>query len=71
MHRSSSSSVVGVQQLAFNVTLARTYKWQTENEKDQADFVLALIKLFRTVAGGAPLQVKGIRDPDSSSTSSV
>ncbi|PSR88832.1 hypothetical protein PHLCEN_2v4981 [Hermanssonia centrifuga] len=58
-----------VNQLAFNVTLARTYKWQTENEKDQADFVSALIKLFRTVAGGAPLQVKGIRDPDSSSTS--
>ncbi|KAJ3524302.1 hypothetical protein NM688_g8587 [Phlebia brevispora] len=54
--------------LAFNITLARTYRWQTENEQDQANFVIALVRLFRSLNGGAPLQVVGFRDPDAPGT---
>ena len=57
-----------VQPLAFNVTLARTYRWQTESEREQANFVVSLIKLFRSQFRGAPLQVVGIRDPDAKRT---
>ncbi|KAG1875576.1 exocyst complex component Sec3-domain-containing protein [Suillus subalutaceus] len=30
---------------SFNITLARTYKWQTENHLDQANFISAAVKL--------------------------
>ncbi|KZP31167.1 hypothetical protein FIBSPDRAFT_724739 [Athelia psychrophila] len=50
---------------AFNITLARTYKWQTENANDQVNFLAALIRLFRQVTGGAKaVQLIGMDDPD-------
>lgn len=55
----------------FNVTLARTYRWQTENEREQNNFVVSLIKLFRSVTRGAPLQIAGIRDPDAAPCKSL
>ncbi|TDL28196.1 hypothetical protein BD410DRAFT_350073 [Rickenella mellea] len=46
--------------LTFNVTLARTYQWQTEDPNDQDMFVNALVRLFRRLVGrNAPLQVMG------------
>jgi len=57
-----------VNPLAFNVTLSRTYKWQTENREDQVNFVDALIRLFRTLSRPqAPLQLDGVQDYDASS----
>lgn len=51
--------------LAFNITLSRTYKWQTESQADQNNFLVALIRLFRRVTrGAAPLRLEGIPDPD-------
>ncbi|KAF7967554.1 hypothetical protein HWV62_33929 [Athelia sp. TMB] len=50
---------------AFNITLARTYRWQTENVNDQVNFLTALIRLFRQVTGGArAVQLIGMDDPD-------
>ncbi|KIK07465.1 hypothetical protein K443DRAFT_673379 [Laccaria amethystina LaAM-08-1] len=49
-----------VNPLAFNITLSRTYRWQTENQDDQASFLEALISLFRVITSGAPLQLDGI-----------
>ncbi|OJT02748.1 Exocyst complex component 1 [Trametes pubescens] len=55
--------------LAFNITMARTYRWQTENQRDQSSFLSALVQLFRTVTGGtAPLELVGIRDPNEASS---
>ncbi|GLB35990.1 putative exocyst complex component SEC3 N-terminal PIP2 binding PH [Lyophyllum shimeji] len=51
-----------VNSLSFNITLSRTYRWQTENQADQASFLEALIQLFHTVAPGSPLQVEGFPD---------
>ncbi|KAF8913023.1 exocyst complex component Sec3-domain-containing protein [Gymnopilus junonius] len=49
----------------FNLTLSRTYKWETESREDQASFLEAMIRLFRTVTmGQAPLQLNGVRDFD-------
>ncbi|KAF9015545.1 exocyst complex component, sec3 subunit [Cyathus striatus] len=51
--------------LAFNITLSRTYRWQTENQIDQANFLEALIRLFHTITqGSAPLHLEGIHVPD-------
>ncbi|KAK7695318.1 hypothetical protein QCA50_002508 [Cerrena zonata] len=59
-----------VHPVSFNITLARTYRWQTENPSDQADFLVSIIRLFRNITGGSiPLQVLGMRDPDSASSS--
>ena len=69
MHQLSFSSfrLYTPKPLAINITLARTYKWQTEDEKDQANFVVSLIRLHRSITNGAPLKIVGIRDPDSQS----
>ncbi|XP_006453994.1 hypothetical protein AGABI2DRAFT_61670 [Agaricus bisporus var. bisporus H97] len=54
--------------LAFNITLSRTYKWQTESAIDQNNFLSALIRLFRQFSGtSAPLRLEGIADPDAES----
>lgn len=54
-----------IQPQAFNITMARTYKWQTENAVDQSNFLIAIIRLFRQVTGGAAaLQLVGLDDPD-------
>ncbi|KAI0085410.1 exocyst complex component Sec3-domain-containing protein [Irpex rosettiformis] len=50
--------------LAFSITLSRTYRWQTEDEKDQANFVVSLIRLHSSITNGAPLRVVGVRDGD-------
>ncbi|CAL1695070.1 unnamed protein product [Somion occarium] len=56
--------------LAFNITLARTYRWQTENPGDQAEFLVSLIRSFRTITGNSiSLQIFGMRDPDAPSSS--
>ncbi|KAI0340701.1 hypothetical protein BDW22DRAFT_1360141 [Trametopsis cervina] len=60
-----------VNPLSINITLARTYKWRTEDERDQANFAVALVRLFRSVTNGAPLQIVGVRDPDAQSSSRV
>ncbi|KAG9314221.1 exocyst complex component Sec3-domain-containing protein [Chiua virens] len=56
-----------VNPISFNVTLARTYKWQTENPADQTAFVRAIIDLFRSLIG-TPLHLVGVdetsEDPD-------
>ncbi|KZT02419.1 uncharacterized protein LAESUDRAFT_730167 [Laetiporus sulphureus 93-53] len=55
---------------SFNVTMARTYRWQTEDPRNQTSFVASLIQLFHTVtSGSAPLQLKGVRVPDAPSSS--
>lgn len=51
----SLSELRGIEVLnpaSFNVTLARTYKWQTENHLDQANFISAAVKLFYFVTNG-------------------
>ncbi|KAI0079631.1 hypothetical protein K474DRAFT_1617469 [Panus rudis PR-1116 ss-1] len=54
----------------FSITLARTYRWQTENPHDQTEFLIALVRTFRTITrGSVPLQIAGMRDPDAPSTS--
>ncbi|KAF9456160.1 exocyst complex component, sec3 subunit [Collybia nuda] len=49
-----------VNPLAFNITLSRTYRWQTENQADQLSFLEALVRLFRLVAPRAPLHLEGL-----------
>ncbi|RDB28442.1 Exocyst complex component 1 [Hypsizygus marmoreus] len=49
-----------VNPLAFNITLSRTYRWQTESQADQAAFLDALVRLFRTVSPGSQLQLEGL-----------
>ncbi|KAG2150186.1 exocyst complex component Sec3-domain-containing protein [Suillus cothurnatus] len=47
---------------SFNITLARTYKWQTENHLDQANFISAAVKLFYVVTNGTgTLHLVGVR----------
>ncbi|KAG2120700.1 exocyst complex component Sec3-domain-containing protein [Suillus discolor] len=47
---------------SFNITLARTYKWQTENHLDQANFISAAVKLFYIVTNGTgTLHLVGVR----------
>ncbi|KAE9408272.1 hypothetical protein BT96DRAFT_914199 [Gymnopus androsaceus JB14] len=54
-------SVIGP--LAFNITLSRTYRWQTESQPEQDEFIKATIQLFQSVTGGsAPLRLEGIGD---------
>jgi exocyst complex component 1 len=48
-----------MQSSTFNITLARTYRWQTEESNEQLDFLHALVDLFRSVSGGS-LQVIGL-----------
>lgn len=47
------------QPAAFNITLNRTYRWDTENSKEQVHFVNTLIRTFRDLTRGAPLNVVG------------
>ncbi|KAI9461762.1 exocyst complex component Sec3-domain-containing protein [Boletus coccyginus] len=50
---------------SFNITLARTYKWQTENAVDQTAFVRAIVDLFRALID-APLHVVGVDETSNS-----
>ncbi|KAG5647578.1 hypothetical protein DXG03_008931 [Asterophora parasitica] len=68
-----------VNPLSFNITLSRTYRWQTENQVDQSSFLEALVQLFHTVAPGSALQLEGFPDtqrvtvdrPDSRATGNL
>ncbi|KAI0048330.1 hypothetical protein FA95DRAFT_1490994 [Auriscalpium vulgare] len=54
----------------FNITLARTYRWQTENRNEQYAFLVSLVRLFRTIAGGSTsLQIVGLAETDPPSSS--
>ncbi|KAF8167736.1 exocyst complex component, sec3 subunit [Crassisporium funariophilum] len=49
--------------LSFNLTLSRTYRWQTESRDDQINFLESLVRLFRVVTNNqAPLQLDGVQD---------
>jgi hypothetical protein len=53
------------QPVSFNITLARTYKWQTENHLDQANFISAAVKLFYVVTKGTgTLHLVGVRQDE-------
>ncbi|KAJ8083824.1 hypothetical protein AAF712_000742 [Marasmius tenuissimus] len=56
----------------FNITLARTYKWQTENDRDQENFLKAIIKLYNTTTGGSPpLKLEGLGEASQPGRSKV
>ncbi|KAG2159680.1 exocyst complex component Sec3-domain-containing protein [Suillus bovinus] len=56
--------------VSFNITLARTYKWQTENHLDQANFISAAVKLFYIVTNGTgTLHLVGVRQNEPGSVS--
>ncbi|KAF8846217.1 hypothetical protein BDN67DRAFT_960913 [Paxillus ammoniavirescens] len=52
-----------VNPMTLNITLARTYKWQTENPNDQSTFVKAIIELFYSAVAG-PLHLVGVNEAD-------
>ncbi|QRW06016.1 Exocyst complex component Sec3 [Ceratobasidium sp. AG-Ba] len=45
---------------SFSITLARTYRWQTEKEREQLAFLESLVKLFYRVTGNRSLSVVGL-----------
>ncbi|KIJ68210.1 hypothetical protein HYDPIDRAFT_24509 [Hydnomerulius pinastri MD-312] len=49
--------------MSFNITLARTYKWQTENHVDQSSFMKSLIELYYSVIGNG-LHLVGVNEPE-------
>ncbi|KAF8349738.1 exocyst complex component SEC3 N-terminal PIP2 binding PH-domain-containing protein [Amanita rubescens] len=49
--------------LVFNITLSRTYRWQTDDQDDQTNFLHSLIRLFR-ISSSAPLRLEGITEPE-------
>ena len=49
--------------LVFNITLSRTYRWQTDDQDDQTNFLHSLIRLFRISSSG-PLRLEGITEPE-------
>ncbi|KAF6766570.1 exocyst protein [Ephemerocybe angulata] len=52
---------------SFNITLSRTYRWDTENREQQGQFLQALVQVFRyATRGAAPLHLEGylVRDPN-------
>jgi Exocyst complex component SEC3 N-terminal PIP2 binding PH len=51
-----------IQPSTVNITLARTYRWQTEESSEQLEFLQILVDLFRSVSGGT-LQVIGLPEP--------
>ncbi|KAG9118905.1 hypothetical protein FRC07_006334 [Ceratobasidium sp. 392] len=44
----------------FSISLARTYRWQTEKEREQIAFLDSLVKLFYRVTGNRSLSVIGL-----------
>ena len=52
-----------IKPVAFNITLARTYRWQTEHSNEQLPFLHALVDLFRSFSNG-PLQVIGLPEAE-------
>jgi hypothetical protein len=58
--------LMSIKPVAFNITLARTYRWQTENSNEQLTFLHALVDLFRSFIN-APLQVIGLAEAETRS----
>ncbi|KIK94025.1 hypothetical protein PAXRUDRAFT_828414 [Paxillus rubicundulus Ve08.2h10] len=56
-----------VNPMTLNITLARTYKWQTENPNDQSTFIKAIVELFYSAVAG-PLQLVGVNEADVTSS---
>ncbi|EAU92708.2 exocyst protein [Coprinopsis cinerea okayama7 len=55
-----------VNPLSLNITLSRRYTWDTESREEQAQFLEALVRLFRTTVGpAAPLHLEGVNDYES------
>ncbi|KAM6498447.1 Exocyst complex component Sec3 domain containing protein [Amanita muscaria] len=51
--------------LAFNISLARTYRWQTDDPVDQLNFLHAVIRLFHMVTSNSqPLRLEGMTEPE-------
>ncbi|KAJ7596864.1 exocyst complex component Sec3-domain-containing protein [Mycena floridula] len=68
---SDLKAIVVTSPTILNITLSRSYQWQCANATEQTIFIDALVKLFRTVTGGAfPLRLEGFRDPDTPRTGS-
>ncbi|KAG8792705.1 hypothetical protein FRC12_005162 [Ceratobasidium sp. 428] len=44
----------------FSISLARTYRWQTEKEREQLAFLDSLVKLFYRATGNRSLTVVGL-----------
>jgi hypothetical protein len=50
--------------LGFDITLSRTYRWQTE-DREEAIFLDNLVRLFRSVTSGqVSLHLDGVQDYD-------
>lgn len=62
--------LIPIKPLAFNIILARTYRWQTENSSEQLAFLHALVDLFRSFSNG-PLQVLGLAEAETRSGVSI
>ncbi|KAJ7225687.1 exocyst complex component sec3 subunit [Mycena pura] len=60
-----------VNPLIFNITLTRTYQWQTEDPADQAQFLETTIRLFHQVSPNTTLRLDGIQDFPALSKQSV
>jgi hypothetical protein len=58
--------LMSIKPVAFNITLARTYRWQTENSSEQLAFLHALVDIFRSFSNG-PLQVIGLAEAETRS----
>ncbi|KAI0005577.1 exocyst complex component Sec3-domain-containing protein [Russula compacta] len=52
-------AIEAVNSSTLYITLARTYRWQTEEPNEQFEFLYALVDLFRSLSGGS-LQVIGL-----------
>ncbi|KAI0249489.1 exocyst complex component Sec3-domain-containing protein [Lactifluus subvellereus] len=57
-----------VNPLAFNITLARTYRWETERPNEQLAFLHALVDLFRIVSNDT---LRDYDDPPTTRTTST
>ncbi|KIY70189.1 hypothetical protein CYLTODRAFT_371472 [Cylindrobasidium torrendii FP15055 ss-10] len=48
-----------VNSICFNISLSRTYKWDTDSAEEQKVFIHAMIQLFRQISND-PLQLDGV-----------
>ncbi|KZO92800.1 hypothetical protein CALVIDRAFT_601259 [Calocera viscosa TUFC12733] len=46
--------------ISFSLKFSRRYKWNTTNEREQAQFLNAVIDAYRRVTGGKPLSIVGV-----------
>jgi hypothetical protein len=48
---------------SFNITLARTYMWQTEQANEQLEFLHLLVDLFFQSVSDGTLRIIGLQEP--------